>query len=95
MKTLLMVIILGCLAGYVWASTVTTQDGQNFLVTNDGGASAPMTNAQIMAKVNQFNRTTIADSQAYLSDSESLIIWNGVEQMAINAASQVVNNASS
>jgi uncharacterized protein YxeA len=76
-----------------FASTVTTTDGQNFTVTNDGGFSWAMTNAQIMTKITQYNQQIAGDqasvqqAEANLgTDQESLIVWNGVEQMAVNAA---------
>ena len=63
-----------------WASSVTTTDGINFNVTNDAGFTSAMTAGQIIRKVSQFNSQLSQDSQQYLSDQESLVIWNGVEQ---------------
>ena len=83
--TLLLLIAVFAIAGIALASTVSTQDGKNFLVTNDGGTTVSMTNAQINQKINQFNSAMSRDSQSYLSDQESFIIWNGVGQMEQNA----------
>lgn len=75
-----------------FASTVTTTDGQNFTVTNDGGFSWAMTNAQIMTKITQYNQQIVGDQSSVQqaesnlgTDQESEIVWNSVEQMAVNA----------
>ena len=79
------IVFLVC-AVKVWASTVTTTDGINFNVTNDPGYTATMTNAQIMAQIANYNQQYTTDSQRVLTEQESLYVWSGVEQMAVNAA---------
>lgn len=90
MKKIIMFLALGIcsLVGIVYASSVSTMDGKMFLVTNDAGFTWQMTNAAIMQKINQFNRQVIFDGANTGSDEESLIIWESVEQMAINADTQ-------
>ena len=91
MKKLLLILAFSVLGIWIaYASSVTTIDGVNFAVTNDGGYTASMTNQQIMQKVIQFNSAMTADNQRYLSDQESFIIWDGVEQMAVNAQTNAI-----
>lgn len=87
MKKFIAVLMVGlfAIAGIALASTVTTTDGVNFNVTNDGGYTSVMSNSDITKKVTQFTKAYARDSQQLLSDQEELIVWKQVNQMATNA----------
>ena len=91
MKKIIAVILvsLTVLAVRVLAESVTTTDGVNFNVTNDVGFTDTLTNAQIMAKVNQTASVVAQDSQRYLADTEVAYSWAGVEQLAQNAVANM------
>lgn len=91
MKKLILGIltILIVLTVHAWAEQVTTTDGVNFNVTNDVGFTDTLTNAQIMAKVNQTASVVAQDSQRYLADTEVAYSWAGVEQLAQNAVANM------
>ena len=94
------VLILGFyFIGLAIASTVSTTDGQNFLVTNDIGVATNFTMTQISGKESQANTTVQSDlniqqqeSQTYLFDTEVLADWESVQGMAVNAQNQYQAN---
>ena len=81
-------VLIGGLAGIAFASTVTTTDGQNYLVTNDSGYATNMTLNQIMMKVKMATTATSQDSQKLLYDQEVSDIWGSVVQMAQSSLAQ-------
>ena len=81
-------VLTGGLAGIAFASTVTTTDGQNYLVTNDSGYATNMTLNQIMMKVKMATTATSQDSQKLLYDQEVSDIWGSVVQMAQSSLAQ-------
>ena len=88
MKTKIGIILLAVcfgLTGLVIASTVSTQDGQNFSVTNDSGFSTNMTLNQIVQKFNQSSLIAKNDSIKYLAEQETADVWGQVLQMANTA----------
>lgn len=84
-------IVTSCLIGIAWASSVTTTDGKNFLVTNDAGFAANYTNQEISQKVDSYDIQTSADAQRYQADQEQYIVWQGVQQMELNATAVYEN----
>lgn len=91
-KTEIFFILFMMVAGFALAESVTTTDGVNFNVTNDVNFTDVLTNAQILQKVSQSNRAVMGDSLTYLADSETLYSWQGVEQLAQQAASDYQAN---
>lgn len=85
-KVFLTILALtGIFAGIAWATTVTTQDGQNFSVTNDYGQTHSMTMAQINQQESQSNILVQQDGVRDLRDGEALADWIYVQQAAVNA----------
>ena len=95
MKRILAVIAIAVtvFAVRAWCSSVTTTDGKLFNVTNDVGYTAVMSNADIMAQLANYNQQYTTDSQRVLTEQESVYVWSGVEQMAVNTAAPYQVNA--
>lgn len=73
------------LIGVALASTVNTTDGQNFVVTDDGGLSTNYTMRQVNQIDTQADKQDTMAAQRYQAAHETSIIWDGVLQMAQNA----------
>lgn len=76
------VILLSSIA---LATTVTTQDGKGFTVTNDYGQTHSMTMYQINQQESQANSIVQDDGIKDLKDGEALADWMYVQQSAVNA----------
>lgn len=95
-ENLLIILVMAfcSIAGLVYATSVTTQDGINFSVTNDGGFTSNMTMPQIITQVNSFGQRIKRDSIAYLSDQEIYLSWGQVQNMATVSLNQWQANQS-
>lgn len=89
-------ILVTSITGYVWASTVSTTDGQNFTVTNDLGVSANYSMSLINSYAVSAAQQSARDQQTLVADSEVAYSWGAVQAMAVNAYNnyETQNNAS-
>jgi hypothetical protein len=69
-------------------NTVTTTDGQTFVVTDDGGFAVTYTMDAINNIVNQASIAFDRDTKQYQKDHETFLIWEGV---LVNAQQALTN----
>lgn len=88
---LFLFFVLGVVS-IAFASSVTTNDGELFNVTNDGGFTSPMTMQEINQTVSRSEKIMRTDSVKFLADQETYVVWSGVEKMAQDSLTQWQSN---
>jgi hypothetical protein len=91
MKKILAALLIGMftLSGIALAITVSTNDGQNFTVTNDAGVTTTWTNAQMVQGQKQYQSSMANDNsqitrfqQKYQQDSEGVALMTSMISQA-------------